>query len=62
MDFAAPLVRRPDAHTVEFLRKKADGELSDFLRLELSPDLKSLTITPHSVAGVEQHVFAFDRA
>ena len=62
MDFAAPLVRRLDAHTVEFLRKKANGELSDFLRLELSPDLKSLTITPHSVAGVEQHVFAFDRA
>ncbi|HEV8408063.1 MAG TPA: hypothetical protein VGQ34_09020 [Sphingomicrobium sp.] len=61
MDFAAPLVRRLDAHTVEFLRKKAGGELSDFLRLELSPDLKSLTITPHAVAGVEQHVFAFDR-
>ena len=62
MNFAAPLVRRLDERTVEIMRKKGDGELSAFLRLELSPDLKALTISPHSVAGVEQHVFAFDRA
>jgi hypothetical protein len=62
MNFTAPLVRRLDERTVDIMRKKGDGELSAFLRLELSPDLKSLSITPHSVAGVEQHVFAFDRA
>jgi hypothetical protein len=62
MNFAAPLVRRLDARTLQLMRKKSDGGLSDFLRLELSPDLKALTITPHFVPGVEQHVFAFDRA
>lgn len=62
MNFASPLVRRLDERTLQLMRKKSDGEVSDFLRVELSPDRKSLTITPRSVAGAEQHVFAFDRA
>ena len=61
MNFAAPLVRRLDAPTLQLMRKSGDGGLSDFLRLELSADGNALTITPHSVPGVEQHIFAFDR-
>jgi predicted methyltransferase len=61
MNFAAPLVRRRDEHTLDLMRKKSDGGLSDFLHLELSSDLKTLTITPRSAAGVEPHILAFDR-
>jgi hypothetical protein len=61
MNFAASLIRRLDEHTLELMRKKSDGQLSDFLRLKLSADLKTLTITPHSAAGVEPHILAFDR-
>ena len=60
MDFAAPLVRRPNDHTIELMRKKGGGEPSVFLQLELSPDLKSLTITPHPGGG-EKPFLAFDR-
>jgi hypothetical protein len=61
MNFAASLVRRLDEHTLELMRKKSDGGVSDFLHLKLSADLKTLTITPHSAAGVEPHILAFDR-
>ena len=61
MNFAASSVRRLDEHTLELMRKKSDGELSDFLQLKLSSDLKTLTITPHSAAGDEPHILAFDR-
>jgi hypothetical protein len=61
MDFAPPLVRRPDEHTLELMRKKSDGELVGFLHLELSPNLKTLTIRPHSAARDEPHVISFDR-
>jgi hypothetical protein len=43
------------------MRKKSDGGVSDFLHLKLSADLKTLSITPHSAAGVEPHILAFDR-
>jgi len=43
------------------MRTKKDGELTEFLRLELSPDLRTLTMTPPSVAGTEPRRFVFDR-
>jgi hypothetical protein len=61
MKFAASSVRRPDEHTLELMRKKSDGALSDFLQLKLSSDLKTLTITPHSATGDEPHIIVFDR-
>ena len=61
MNFAAPLVRKVDERTLELMRKKTDGAVSDFLQLRLSPDRKTLTITPHLAAGREPHVLAFDR-
>jgi hypothetical protein len=61
MEFAASSVRRLDEHTLELMRKKSNGELSDFLQLKLSTDLKTLTITPHSAAGDEPHILVFER-
>src|SRR6185437_1486717 len=61
MKFAASSLRRLDEHTLELMRKKRDGKLSEFLQLKLSPDLKSLTITPHSPAGDEPHILVFER-
>jgi len=61
MNFAAPLVRRHDKRTLELMRKKSDGEISSLMQLELSPDLKSLTITPHSPGADGPHILVFDR-
>ena len=61
VNFAASAVRRLDEHTLELMRTKKDGELTEFLRLELSPDLRTLTMTPPSVAGTEPRRFVFDR-
>jgi hypothetical protein len=61
MNFAASSVRKINARTVELMRKKRDGELSDYLRLALSPDLRTLTVTPHAVSGAEPHIYVFDR-
>jgi hypothetical protein len=61
MQFAASSVHRLDEHTLELMRKKSDGELADFMQLKLSSDLKTLTITPHSKAGAEPHIFVFER-
>jgi hypothetical protein len=55
-------VRRVNDHRLELMRrKKGDSDLSDFLRLELSTDGKMLTVATHASAGVEPHVFEFDR-
>ena len=62
MNFAASSVRRMDDHTLELMRKKkGESDLSDFLRLELSPDRQILTVATHAAAGAEPHVFEFDR-
>jgi hypothetical protein len=61
MQFGASAVSRVDEHTVELMRKKADGGLAPFLQLKLSPDLKTMTITPYSATGNPRHVFVFDR-
>lgn len=61
MKFAASSLHRLDEHTLELMRKKGDGELSEFLQLKLSSDLKSLTVTPHSAAGDEPHTLVFER-
>ena len=57
MDFPTPQVRRPDERALELLRKN----LSLLMRLDLSPDLKTLTITVHSVAMPEPQILVLDR-
>ena len=61
INLAASLVRRLDEHTVELMRKKKEGDLSDFLQLKLSPDLKTLTITPPAKPDAEPHIYVFER-
>lgn len=61
LNYAAPLVRKVDARTLELTRKKADGQISSVLELELSPDLKTLRITVHAAALDVPRVLAFDR-
>jgi len=60
MNFPSFLVRGLDERTLELLRKKGEVEPSVVLHLQLSRDLRRLTITPHSAA--EPHILAFDRA
>lgn len=58
---AASSLRKVGERTLELTDKKAGGELYDVLRLDLSPDLKTLTITPQSKAGDRPHRFLFER-
>jgi hypothetical protein len=62
LDFAAPLVRRVDERTLEFMRKTSGGDEPQMLmRLTLSPDLKSLTITPRSIPHRRPTILVLDR-
>ncbi len=61
MQFASSSVRRLDAQTLELMKKKSDGKLSDLMQLKLSPDLKTLTITPHSSTADQPHIYVFER-
>jgi hypothetical protein len=61
MNFAGSMVRPLDERTLELMRKRNDGEISHLLRLELSADLKRLTMRPRVVPGSEPSVFVFDR-
>ena len=61
MNFAASSLRRLDERTLVLMRRKGDAAPSDFLRLELSADLRTLTVAPRTAAGAEPHVFVFDR-
>jgi hypothetical protein len=61
MNFAASSVRRLNERTLVLMRTKDDSAPSDFLRLELSADLRTLTVTPRLATGAEPHLFVFDR-
>lgn len=61
MKFDASSIRTVDENTLELMRKKSDGELSVVLQLKLSPDRKTLTITPHTAPGTEPHLLVFER-
>jgi hypothetical protein len=60
-NFAAPLVRKLGEHALELMGKKSDGEASAILQLKLSPDFRTLTLSPHSASGNEARFLAFDR-
>jgi secreted PhoX family phosphatase len=62
--YAAPgsvsSVRRVNEHTVE-LTEKINGRIVDTQQIELSPDLKTLTITSHPSGQSKPNVLVFDR-
>src|SRR6185312_9545243 len=58
---AASLIRRVDEHTLELTDRKSDGKPIDDLRLTLSPDLETLTMTPYSEAQDQPRVLVFER-
>jgi hypothetical protein len=62
--YAAPgsmsSVRRVNEHTVE-LTEKIKGRIVDTQQIELSPDLKTLTVTSHPSGQSKANVFVFDR-
>jgi hypothetical protein len=61
VQFTSSLVRKLDEHTLQLMRKQSDGTLIDRMQLKLSPDRKTLTITPHSSTPEEPHVYVFER-
>jgi hypothetical protein len=52
--------RRVNERTLE-LTDKIDGRISDTQQIELSPDLKTLTITMHPAGQSKPNIFVFDR-
>lgn len=61
LQFAPSEIGRLDEHRLELMRKTSKGELRTVLRLELSPDLGTLTMTPTSSSADEPHILVFDR-
>ena len=57
---SASLARRVNAHAVEIIRK-SKGEITLTRRLEISPDLKTLTMTVHRAGKDDADVYVFDR-
>ena len=52
--------RRVNEHTVE-VTDKTNGRVVDKQQIELSPDLKTLTVTSHPSGQSKPNVFVFDR-
>lgn len=53
--------RRTDEHTLDFTDKKKNGEIADTQQLQLSSDLKTLTMTTHVNGRNDPQVLVFDR-
>lgn len=58
---AASSIRKVDEHTLELTDKKSDGTLYDTQQIELSPDLRTLTITKNSAGRDEPNILVFER-
>lgn len=58
---AASSARQIDEHTLELTDKKGDGTVFDILRISLSSDLNTLTITAGPVAPDGSSVLVFER-
>lgn len=57
----ASSVRKVDEHTLELKDRKSDGKLYADQRLTLSPDLKTLTMTPYPGARDQPRILVFER-
>jgi len=53
--------RRLDEHTLELTDKKSNGKVYDTQQIKLSSDLKTLTMTMHSVGRDEADILVFER-
>lgn len=53
--------RRTNEHTLDFTDKKANGEIADTQQLQLSSDLKTLTMTTRINGQSNPQVLVFDR-
>lgn len=53
--------RRVDEHTLDFTNRKATGEIRYTQQLQLSPDLKTLTMTTHITGQSDPQVLMFER-
>jgi hypothetical protein len=53
-------VRRVDKHTLE-MTDKINGKIADTQKIELSSDLKTLTMTVHNVGRSEPNILVFER-
>lgn len=53
--------RRLDEHTLELTDKKADGKIRDTQQIQLSSDLKTLTMTKHITGRSDPQIFVFER-
>lgn len=58
---AASSLRRVDERTLELRDRKSDGKPFDDQRLTLSPDLRTLTMTPYSEAPDQPRILVFER-
>lgn len=53
--------RRLDEHTLELTDRKANGEIVDTQQVQLSSDLKTLTMTTHTTGRSDPQVLVFER-
>ena len=53
--------RRPDEHTLELTDKGSDGKIADTQRIQLSPDLKTLTMTTRIPGRSDPQILVFER-
>ena len=61
MKFDGKDYRRPDEHTLELTDKSSNGKIRDTQQIQLSPNLKTLTMTRHITGRSEPQIFVFDR-
>jgi hypothetical protein len=57
----ASSLRRLDEHTLELTDKKSNGKIYSDQQINLSSDLKTLTMTPHTAGRDEPNLFVFER-
>jgi hypothetical protein len=58
---AASSIRKVDERTLELTDKGANGKVYGVLEMKLSPDFKTLTMTPRAAQGDDTNVFVFER-
>lgn len=58
---AVSSVRRLNEHTLELTDKRSDGKVYDTQQIKLSSDVKTLTMTRHTVGRSDPSIFVFER-
>lgn len=58
---AVSSVHRLNEHTLELTDKGSNGKVSDTQQIKLSSDVKTLTMTRHTVGRSDPNIFVFER-